>query len=165
VRCQMGKITEADFPTYLSSTQPTGYAPTYNRTFASQPVEYQASFGSKTCPQETGVAACTYVYNQAAHNYLDTASGYYMTNRDALYGRNIHRVDSRLQESHKLTERFRVVVAVEAFNLFNHSNYGNYNGIVNSPTYGQPLATTAAATGIPVEFRSRSLQFVGRFEF
>ena len=54
---------------------------------------------------------------------------------------------------------------MEAFNLFNHSNYGNYNGIVNSPTYGQPLATTAAATGIPVEFRSRSLQFVGRFEF
>lgn len=75
MRCQMGKITEADFPTYLSSTQPTGYAPTYNRTFASQPVEYQASFGSKTCPQETGVAACTYVYNQAAHNYLDSASG------------------------------------------------------------------------------------------
>ncbi len=153
------------FPTYLSSTQPTGYAPTYNRTFASQPVKYQASFGSTACPQETGLAACTYVYNQAAHNYLDSATSYYMTNRDALYGRNIHRVDSRLQESHKLTERFRVVVAVEAFNLFNHSNYGNYNGIVNSPTYGQPLATTAAATGIPVEFRSRSLQFVGRFEF
>jgi hypothetical protein len=36
---------------------------------------------------------------------------------------------------------------------------------VTSSTYGAPLATTAAATGIPVEFRSRSLQFVGRFEF
>jgi hypothetical protein len=153
------------FPTYLGTTQPTGYAPSYNRTFASQPVPYQASYGTATCPKATGDAACTYVYNQAAHNYLDNTTGYYLTNRDALYGRNIHRMDSRLQEAHKISERFRVVVAVEAFNLFNHSNFGNYNGIVTSPTYGAPLATTAAATGIPVEFRSRSLQFVGRFEF
>jgi hypothetical protein len=58
-----------------------------------------------------------------------------------------------------------VVVASEAFNLFSHSNYGNHNGIVTSSTYGEPLATTAAATGIPVEFRSCSLQFVGRLEF
>jgi hypothetical protein len=110
-------------------------------------------------------AACTYVYNQASHNVLDSATGFYITQRDALSGRNIHRVDSRLQESHKISERFHVVVALEAFNLFNHSNFGTYNGLVNSPTFGQPQATTAAATGIPVEFRSRSLQFVGRFEF
>jgi Carboxypeptidase regulatory-like domain/TonB dependent receptor len=153
------------FPTYLSTTQPTGYVPSYNRTFASPPVQYQAAFGSKTCPQATGDAACTFVYNQAAHNFLDSTTGYYITQRDALYGRNIYRVDSRLQESHKITERYHVVVALEAFNLFNHSNFGTYNGLVNSPTYGQPQATTAAATGIPVEFRSRSLQFVGRFEF
>ena len=153
------------FPTYLGTTQPTGYAPSYNRTFGSQPVPYQASYGTATCPKATGLTACTYAYNQAAHNYLDNTTGYYLTDRDALYGRNIHRVDSRLQEAHKITERFRVVVALEAFNLFNHSNFGNYNGIVTSSTYGAPLATTAAATGIPVEFRSRSLQFVGRFEF
>jgi len=51
-----------------------------------------------------------------------------MVKRDSLYGRNIYRVDTRLQEAHKIGERFRAVVAVEGFNLFNHSNYGTYNG-------------------------------------
>jgi hypothetical protein len=56
-------------------------------------------------------------------------------------------------------------VAVEAFNLFNHSNYGNYVTAVTSSTYGAPAATTSAATGVPVEWRPRSLQFLARFEF
>jgi hypothetical protein len=54
---------------------------------------------------------------------------------------------------------------VEAFNLFNHSNYGAYNGIVTNALYGTPVATTSSATGIPVEWRPRSLQFLARFEF
>ena len=31
-----------------------------------------------------------------------------------------------LQESFKIKERYHAIVAVEAFNLFNHSNYGNF---------------------------------------
>jgi hypothetical protein len=105
------------------------------------------------------------VYNPIANDYFDTATGYWMVKRDSLYGRNIYRVDTRLQEAHKIGERFRAVVAVEGFNLFNHSNYGTFNGVANNPLYGNPQATTSSATGIPVEWRPRSLQFLGRFEF
>jgi hypothetical protein len=57
------------------------------------------------------------------------------------------------------------VIAVEAFNVFNHSNFGNYNAVVTAANYGTPAATTSPATGIPVEWRPRSLQFLGRLEF
>ena len=135
------------FPTAVGTTQPTGYSPTYNRTFASKPVPYLASYGTSTCAVATG-AACTYTYNDPGSNYLDS-SNYYLTRRNAFYGRQIFRVDSRLQERLKLTEKVSAVVAVEAFNLLNHSNYGSFNTTVTSPSFGTPLQTTSAATGIP----------------
>lgn len=55
------------------------------------------------------------------------------------------------------------VLAVEAFNLLNHSNFGSYNVAVTSSAYGTPTQTTSAATGVPVEWRPRSLQFLARF--
>jgi|GEM_PF-531752 len=147
------------FPASVGTTQPTGYAPSYNRTFGTG-VTPVAITASAACPKGS---VC--VYNNPANNYLDTATGYYLTKRDALYGRNIYRVDTRLQEAHMIHDHYRAVVAVEAFNLFNHSNYGNYNGIVTSSAYGTPASTTTPATGIPVEWRPRSLQFLARFEF
>ena len=150
------------FPTLVGTTQPTGYAPSYNRTFAAGAVPYYPKLGQTTC---TGGTTCVAVYNDPANNFLDSSTGYWMTKRDALYGRNIYRVDTRLQERHKFTERMTGVVAVEAFNLVNHSNYGNYTAAITSSAYGTPLTTTAAATGVPVEWRPRSLQFLARLEF
>ena len=145
------------FPTAVGTTQPTGYAPSYNRTFAAgvTPIAVGA-----TCP----ASPCVTVYNDPTNNYQDS-SGYYITKRDAFYGRGVYRADSRLQERLKLGDHYAIVVAAEAFNLFNHSNFGNYNTTVTSPSYGTPLQTTSAATGVPVEWRPRSLQFLGRFEF
>jgi hypothetical protein len=145
------------FPTTVSTPQPTGYGPSYNRTFATGATPIAPG---GTC----AVAPCVTVYNNPANNYLDS-SGYYLTKRDALYGRNIYRMDTRLQERIRVTERIHTVIAVEAFNVFNHSNYGSYNATVTSPSYGNPQATTSAATGVPVEWRPRSLQFLARFEF
>jgi hypothetical protein len=150
------------FPTYLSSTQSAGYAPSYNRTFGTGAVPYYPRLGQTTC---TGGTSCVAVYNDPSNNFLDASTGYWMTKRDAFYGRNVYRVDSRLQERLKVGERFSTVVAVEAFNLFNHSNYGTYVGLINSATYGSPAQTTSSATGVPVEWRPRSLQFLARFEF
>jgi hypothetical protein len=156
------------FPTAVGTTQPTGYAPSYNRTFAAgvTPVPYTTTGNpvtSATCPA-TGATTCVRVYNDPANNFLDS-TGYWMTKRDAFYGRNIYRMDTRLQERRRFGERYAAVVAVEAFNLFNHSNFGNYNTTVTSNSYGTPLQTTSAATGVPVEWRPRSLQFLARFEF
>lgn len=150
------------FPTYLGTAQTANYAPSYNRTFALGAVPYYPKLGQTTC---SGGTSCVAVYNDPANNYLDSATGYWLTKRDALYGRNVYRMDTRLQERHKLSERCSAVVAVEAFNLFNHSNYGTYNGVITSSTYGAPAQTTASATGVPVEWRPRSLQFLARFEF
>ena len=147
------------FATAVGSTQPTGYAPSTNRTFALNTIPIAPG---AACP--TG-STCITVYNNPANNYLDTATGYYLTKRDALYGRNVYRMDTRLQEAHKFGDRFRGVIAVEAFNVFNHSNFGNYNAVVTAANYGTPAATTSPATGIPVEWRPRSLQFLGRLEF
>lgn len=149
------------FPSYLSTASPTGYSPTYNRTFAATPVPYTAADAGKTCQVASGLSSCVYTYNDPKHDHLDTASGYYITDRDALYGRAVHRIDSRLQETVKVHDRYRAILGIEAFNLFNHSNYGNYNGYVNSSSYGAPLATS----GNPVEYQARSLQFSTRLEF
>jgi hypothetical protein len=150
------------FPTYLSSTQTSNYAPSYNRTFAAGVVPYYPKLGQTTC---TGGTTCVAVYNDPSLNFLDSATGLWMTKRNALYGRNVYRFDTRLQERYKLGERYAAVVAVEAFNVFNHSNYGTYVGLINSATYATPAQTTSAATGVPVEWRPRSLQFLARFEF
>lgn len=149
------------FASALSTASPTGYAPYSNRTFASQPVAYQASYGSKSCAAATGLSACTYIYNKPNNNKLDPTINYYVTARDALYGSPVHRIDSRLQETIHLHDRYRAILALESFNLLNHSNYGNYNYFVNSPAYGKPLAAPAGT----VEYQARSLQFSGRFEF
>jgi hypothetical protein len=31
------------------------------------------------------------------------------------------------------------------FNVYNHANYRRYNGLVTSPTHGQPLQSTTTA--------------------
>ncbi|MDE1176024.1 MAG: TonB-dependent receptor [Edaphobacter sp.] len=156
------------FPTIVGTAQPTGYAPSYNRTFAAgvTPVPYTASGNpvtSATCA--TTATSCVRVYNNPNDNFLDTQTGYWMTKRNALYGRNVYRLDTRLQERHQFGERYAGILAVEAFNLANHSNYGSYIATVTSSTYGAATQTTSAATGVPVEWRPRSLQFVARFEF
>jgi hypothetical protein len=150
------------FPTYLSTTQTANYAPSYNRTFAVGAVPYYPKLGQTNC---TGGTSCVAVYNDPSQNYLDSSTGLWMTKRDALYGRNVYRLDTRLQERHSFGERYAGVIAVEAFNLLNHSNYGTYVGTINTATYATPAQTTSAATGVPVEWRPRSLQFLARFEF
>jgi hypothetical protein len=48
---------------------------------------------------------------------------------------------------------------VEAFNLFNHSNFGSYQTVVNVASYGSPVQNSDLA------FAARMLQFAGRIEF
>jgi hypothetical protein len=57
-------------------------------------------------------------------------------------------------------ERYRITPQVEAFNLFNHSNYGSYNTVITSPTFGAPTATSGV-----LAFFARQLQFSARLDF
>ena len=58
--------------------------------------------------------------------------------RNALRGLPLHRVDVRVSKDINLPNNIRLTGIAEVFNLTNHANYGNYNGQINSPTFGQP---------------------------
>lgn len=58
--------------------------------------------------------------------------------RNALQGLALHRVDLRLSKDINLPGGVKVTGIAEVFNLFNHENYGSYNGQVNSTTFGAP---------------------------
>jgi len=58
--------------------------------------------------------------------------------RNALQGLALHRVDLRLSKDINLPGGVKITGIAEVFNLFNHENYVNYNGQVNSTTFGAP---------------------------
>jgi len=113
------------------------------------------------CP----VALCVSTYAPLSKIHYDARYGYWILERDGFRGTPYNRVDSRLQESFKNKERYNVIVAVEAFNLINHSNYGNFATTASIGTGANTYGTPLAVTGNPVEHFARSLQFIGRFSF
>ena len=130
------------------------------RTFAAGATPVAPGFAGP-CPTTT----CPVVYAPLSKISYDASYGYYVIQRDGFRGTDYNRVDSRLQESFKIKERYNAIVAVEAFNLFNHSNYGNFAANASTGTgasaYGHPIASS----GAPFEYQARSLQFIGRFSF
>jgi opacity protein-like surface antigen len=60
--------------------------------------------------------------------------------RNNLVGQSLHRVDIRLQRRFSLGARLRIDGMVEAFNLFNHQNYGSYVTAESNRDYGRPVA-------------------------
>ena len=58
--------------------------------------------------------------------------------RNALRGLALHRVDARLSKDINLPGNVKITGIAEVFNLFNHENYGSYNGQLNSTTFGLP---------------------------
>jgi hypothetical protein len=100
-------------------------------------------------------------YAPAANITPVTINGtaYDIVKRDSLVGKPIERLDARLSKSFTLKERIRFIPMIEAFNLFNHSNFGSYQTVVNLASYGSPSQNSDLA------FAPRMLQFAGRIEF
>lgn len=86
-------------------------------------------------------------------------TAYDMVKRDSLVGHQIERVDMRLSKTFSIKERVRLIPMIEAFNLFNHSNFGSYQTVVNVGSYGSP------AQNADLAYAPRMLQFAGRLEF
>ncbi len=84
---------------------------------------------------------------------------YNLLARDSLVGHSIDRVDMRLSKTFTVKDHIRFIPMIEAFNLFNHSNFGSYQTVVNVATYG------LAAQNSDLAYAARMLQFAGRFEF
>jgi hypothetical protein len=55
-----------------------------------------------------------------------------------LQGLPLHRIDFRVSKDISIGNGMRVTGIAEVFNVTNHANYGQYNGQINSTTFGQP---------------------------
>jgi hypothetical protein len=78
--------------------------------------------------------------------------------RNALRGEGLHRVDLRFTKVFDLGAA-RISAIAEVFNLFDHANFGTYNGVINNATFGDPRQNGAIAYG------PRSAQFAFRVDF
>ncbi|MGQ0735452.1 MAG: carboxypeptidase regulatory-like domain-containing protein [Acidobacteriota bacterium] len=58
--------------------------------------------------------------------------------RNGLRGFPLHRIDLRVSKDLALPGGVKITGIAEVFNMFNHRNYGAYNGQLNSTTFGDP---------------------------
>jgi hypothetical protein len=65
--------------------------------------------------------------------------------RNALRGLPIKKVDVRFTKRFQLVGSARVELLAEVFNLFNAKNYGAYNTVITSPSFGTPQASSGNA--------------------
>ncbi len=104
----------------------------------------------------TPAAGCTF--------YVQPA-GFASLRRNALTGPGFADTDLSLEKTTKLAEQTALVLRLDAFDLLNHTNFGNPNltatGAATS-TFGQ-ISSTRTAVGDAGS--SRQLQFAMRFEF
>ena len=75
--------------------------------------------------------------------------------RNGFEGENLSKLDVRVSKDFRFGENVRLVLIAELFNVFNHSNYGNYITQVNSSRFGEP----AFALGTMYVPRSGQLGF------
>lgn len=91
--------------------------------------------------------------------------GYGTLRRNAFTGPGFNDADISLEKTTKLAEQAALVLRVDAFDAFNHTNFSNPNltatGAATS-TFGQ-ITATRTATGDAGS--SRQLQFAARFQF
>jgi hypothetical protein len=79
--------------------------------------------------------------------------------RESFVGQPIHRVEVRVQQRVKLSGRASLDGFLEVFNLFNRANYGVYDTVETSKTFGQPIASAN------LSYAPRTLQLGFRLTF
>jgi hypothetical protein len=84
--------------------------------------------------------------------------------RNALKGMPLHRVDLRLTYDFKIYGSAKMSLIGEVFNVLNHENFGSYNGLVDSPTFGNPLAIYSFS-GLGTAYVPRTGQLAFRLSF
>ncbi len=95
--------------------------------------------------------------------------------RNALTGFGMAQVDLAVRREFRLTERRRLQLRLEAYNLFNHANFADPVSYLNSPVFGQStsmlnlmLGSGSPGSGLAPILQTggpRSLQISLRFQF
>ena len=63
--------------------------------------------------------------------------------RNSLKGDALSKLDLRVSKEFRIVGDMTLTGIAELFNVFNHANYGAYNGVETTPTYGDPRQNLA----------------------
>ena len=103
--------------------------------------------------------------------FTDNAVGTLGTvSRGFLYGPGYWGTNASIQKDTRITERTTIQLRLEAYNVFNHANFGNPNDAagtsdVASPTFGQITALRPFVNNGPSPEGSRLVQLAAKFIF
>jgi hypothetical protein len=90
--------------------------------------------------------------------------------RNSFRGPSYFDWDMTVTKQIKVSEHLQFVVGVNAFNVFNHPNFGNPDADISSGTFGQILSTVTPASSPYGNFQGaavsgRVIQTVAKFNF
>jgi hypothetical protein len=101
--------------------------------------------------------------------FESVSSGYGNAPRNFARGFGAWQMDLALRRDFPIHEELKVQFRAEAFNIFNHPNFGTINPNVGQNTFGQATATLANSLGVLSPLYqmggSRSLQFALKLLF
>ena len=83
--------------------------------------------------------------------------------RDSLFGPHLFNTDFSVAKNFSITEKIRLQLTAQAFNVFNHVNLGGPNNCVDCQTSGGGLITSTV--GSQDGSSMRRMQFAGRLQF
>jgi len=104
---------------------------------------------------------CT-VPNTPAYCVMPLPNNYGNTPRNYGRGPGFTQVDFGLQKTSQVTERYGVLLGAQAFNLFNHPNFSNPDGLLTDQNFGRTTSTVGNTIGTGT---SRQIQLVLKLVF
>jgi hypothetical protein len=101
--------------------------------------------------------------------FANVSSGLGDAPRNFARGFDAVQMDLAVRREFPIHERLKLQFRAEAFNVFNHPNFGSINGFFTEPTFGLATATLASSLGVlsPLYQQGgpRSMQFALKFVF
>jgi hypothetical protein len=91
-----------------------------------------------------------------------TVNGFGTLGRNVVIGPSFHNTDFSVIKSITMSQRYRLQLRADVFNLFNHPNFGPPGNVVGSPTFGK-ISRTRLPTGEAGS--SRQIQLAMKLSF
>lgn len=128
------------------------------------PVQYSLTRTSNNTVQWFNPAVCTAAATTAACTFQLPATGFGNLSRNALRGPGFADTDFSIEKNTTITERLKLQLRADAFDIFNHASFGNpgTSATVGSTSFGV-ISSTRFATGDLGS--SRQLQIIGKIIF
>jgi Carboxypeptidase regulatory-like domain len=138
------------------------YAPGFSKITILNPKKQASCSNPNTGLTDTG----NLYFNCAAFLAVPDVpgSGYGNTGRDFFRGPGRTNLDLALAKTTAITERMNIEFRVEAFNVFNHTEFANPDINIDDATFGQ-ITSTTLGTGITALQTQRILQLAARLSF